>query len=410
MNRSRFALTAVALLLAVSAPLTAHAQVAGDGGSTNPQVAQYEEAVLGSLMDNVAMAQALAQACVAGASRPEVLAFCQTAQTAAQQNATSLQGWLGTWYGNTGYTGQLSDEDNALLAQLTANPDQFEALLLDGWIHTNIQGQAIASSYLDRTCADGSKPGKSDDRTGHGCDTNTNDNPTLTGFAESFMSTLTAQNGQLYAWTCAWYGTGCAAAQTSAQPTTQTTGSGSSTSGGSTDPQIAQYEEAVLGSLLDKVAMLQALSQACLAGASRPEVLTLCQSAQTYAQQSATSLQGWLGTWYGNTSYTGQLSDDDNAMLAQLSANPDQFEELLLSDWVSANKQEIGVATTYLGQACADGGKPGRAGDRSNHSGCATDSNPTLGSFAENVISTLTPQTAELQSWACSWYGKSCGS
>src|SRR5947209_20116670 len=211
MNRPGMILTLTMLIISLAPAATQAQAISPPAGSQSPGVARYESSVLGAFVDNAAVSQTLAQQCMARDSRPEVHAFCQGVATTAQDNIRALTGWLGSWYGNGGYTAHTTAADTASLAAINAsNSDHFESLFLGSIIDKNVQAMSVASNYLTRQCDDGSRIGKTHGKVGQGgCGTDLHDNPTLTNFSKSLIATLSAQNDQLRAWRCDWYSKGC---------------------------------------------------------------------------------------------------------------------------------------------------------------------------------------------------------
>src|SRR4051794_40753707 len=160
------------------------------------------------------------------------------------------------------------------------------------------------------------------------------------------------------------------------------------TTGGSSDPAIAGFETSTLGAMIDSTVAENQLAQLCLDRASRDDTRAFCQANLVQTQAWLDSLKGWLGTWYGNTTYSGNPGAEDAAMLDQLKNTPDdQFEGALLEAWSGFNSRASSVATNYLASECSDGRSSHRRGaDDSSDCGAARQLNPSLMAAGSSMI------------------------
>jgi uncharacterized protein (DUF305 family) len=175
---------------------------------------------MGAMIDSSGIAQTLTQDCLASPVHAELTAFCQDAQTYAQQNVQTLQTWLGSWYGNPNYVPQQTPDQATMLAQIkAASSDQVEALILAALIQTNQQELDVANGYEGRQCSDGSKPIEQGVKLigrrhkvredyvvcAYGLPIPGRTDPPLTQFTVNLADVLQSQNVQLARWECAWY-------------------------------------------------------------------------------------------------------------------------------------------------------------------------------------------------------------
>lgn len=157
---------------------------AADAPAPSKSIAKYEVRFMENMVDHHNMALEMAGICLTNATHSELRTMCDQVIGAQQEEIATLQSWLSTWYGISGYQPKMSARDMKQMDQLSAlSGAEFEITFMRQLIRHHQQATVRAAICTERAS-----------------------HPELVDTCEEIIEMQSAEIVQLRAWLCKWYG------------------------------------------------------------------------------------------------------------------------------------------------------------------------------------------------------------